>query len=440
MKRARLHKRCKMYGLSVLFMLTLLLGSGVSVNAASSITNQTVKTSITASGTRALKIQWNRISGASGYTIYRRESLRKPFKIYRKVTSGSTTSYLDRSLPVAKTYQYAVRAYRRENGKYVFSKYTAVLGATRPDGTSSTIKAASSSQINIAWKAVSRADGYRIYRKANNGNWSLAADVGSSKTFYTDKKVSAGTKYVYTVRPYKKAGNVKYLGTLKQSNTVTTSKSSSSNSKFSSSQKEVMKKILYAVETGGQVYGNQDYSDFTEAFTNSKTEYAITIGAGQWYATEAQRLLKLIHTTSPKTYKKYDSKNEVWNDVVNADWSKYRLEKKDKKDKNKIQIIINLISSPAGIKCQDYLMYKQIEEYEAEVRNLGVKDAKAVGECINIRHQGGYGAVTRILGKTRGEYTLDNIYKAMRTDTGGQVGTYKTRQQKVYTWLKTYMK
>ena len=63
MKRARLHKRCKMYGLSVLFMLTLLLGSGVSVNAASSITNQTVKTSITASGTRALKIQWNRISG-----------------------------------------------------------------------------------------------------------------------------------------------------------------------------------------------------------------------------------------------------------------------------------------------------------------------------------------------------------------------------------------
>lgn len=105
---------------------------------------------------------------------------------------------------MAKTYQYAVRAYRRENGKYVFSKYTAVLGATRPDGTSSTIKAASSSQINIAWKAVSRADGYRIYRKANNGNWSLAADVGSSKTFYTDKKVSAGTKYVYTVRPYKK--------------------------------------------------------------------------------------------------------------------------------------------------------------------------------------------------------------------------------------------
>ena len=84
-------------------------------------------------------------------------------------------------------------------------------------------------------------------------------------------------------------------------------------------------------------------------------------------------------------------------------------------------------------------MYEQIEEYEAEVRNLGVTEHRAVGECINIRHQGGMGAVTRILGKTKGGYTLDNIYEAMSTDTGGQVGTYKNRQAKVYSWLNTYM-
>ena len=153
-------------------------------------------------------------------------------------------------------------------------------------------------------------------------------------------------------------------------------------------------------------------------------------------ATEAQRLLKLIHTTSPETYKKYDTKNYVWNDVVNENWSTYRI----KKTSTRAKIIVNLISSPAGIKCQDELMYEQIEEYETEIRNLGVTDHKAVGECINIRHQGGYGSVTRVLGKTKGEYTLDNIYKAMSTDTGNQVGTYKTRQQKVYNWLKTYMK
>ena len=434
MKKAGIHKQCLLWGLSLFLMLTMLVGMDMPVSAASSIKNQTVKTSIAASGTNALKIQWNRVSGASGYVLYRRESLKKPFKFYLKIKSGSTTTYTNRNLPGAKVYQYAVRAYRKEGGKYVFSKYTPVLGATRPGTTSSTIKAASSSKMSVSWNAVSRADGYRIYRRANSGDWVFVADLGASKISYTDTKVYAGTRYVYTVRAYKKAGNVKYLATAKQSNSASTPNSSSTTS-FNNSQKEVMKKILYAVETGGQVYGNQDYTDFTEAFTNSKTEYAITIGAGQWYATEAQRLLKFIHTSSPETYKKYDPNNYVWNDVVNKDWSKYQI----KKTSGRAKIIVNLISSPAGIKCQDELMYEQIEEYEAEIRKLGVTDHKAVGECINIRHQGGYGAVTRILGKTKGEYTLDNIYKAMSTDTGGQVGTYKTRQQKVYTWLKTYM-
>ena len=439
MKRAGIHRRWRLYGLSLVLILTLMIGSAVSVNAASSIANQTVKASITASGTQALKLQWNKVSGASGYVVYRRESLKKSFQRYHKITSGNTTTYLDRNLPTAKVYQYAVRAYRKEKGKYVYSKYTAVLGATRPGSTTATIKAVSSGQINVSWKSVNRADGYRIYKKANGGKWVFTADLASSKKSYSDKKVSAGTKYVYTVRAYKKAGTTKYLSLIKQSNTVTTPKkttTTTSHSKFNSTQKEVMKKILYAVETGGQIYGNQKYDDFTEAYTNSSAEHAITIGAGQWYATEAQRLLKLIHTTSPETYKKYDPHNYVWNDVKNADWSRYRI----KKSYTRAKIIVKLISSPAGIKCQDQLMYEQIEEYEAEVRKLGVTEIKAVAECINIRHQGGIGSVRRVLAKTRGGYTLDNIYKAMRTDTGNQVGAYRTRQQKVYYWLKNYMK
>lgn len=49
---------------------------------------------------------------------------------------------------------------------------------------------------------------------------------------------------------------------------------------------EVMANILYAVETGGQVYGGRCYDDFTPAYKNSSAEHAITIGAGAWYATE----------------------------------------------------------------------------------------------------------------------------------------------------------
>ena len=72
-------------------------------------------------------------------------------------------------------------------------------------------------------------------------------------------------------------------------------------------EKLVMRNIIYAVETGGQVYGQKDYADFTEAYTNSSAEHAITIGAGQWYGNEARTLLLKIKTTDAATFSKYDT-------------------------------------------------------------------------------------------------------------------------------------
>ena len=42
----------------------------------------------------------------------------------------------------------------------------------------------------------------------------------------------------------------------------------------------VLRKILYAVEAGGQVYGNQNYGAFAGVGANTDNEKAITIGAG----------------------------------------------------------------------------------------------------------------------------------------------------------------
>ena len=47
---------------------------------------------------------------------------------------------------------------------------------------------------------------------------------------------------------------------------------------------DVLRKILYAVETGGQVYGKQRYDAFVGAGANTPNEKAITIGALQLYA------------------------------------------------------------------------------------------------------------------------------------------------------------
>lgn len=194
---------------------------------------------------------------------------------------------------------------------------------------------------------------------------------------------------------------------------------------------EVMRKIIYAVETGGQVYGNCKYDDFTEAGTNSSAEVAITIGAGQWYATEARELLNLIRKTAPETFKKLDTAG-IAKDMDTKDWSSYKLSKKSAKAK----CIQKIISSEAGIKCQDQLVDKQMKAYIAEAKALGVTSIQAQMMCANWRHQGGKASVTRLLNKCGKPYTLDRLYKACQSDTGNQVGAYKTRQKKVYEWIK----
>ena len=198
-------------------------------------------------------------------------------------------------------------------------------------------------------------------------------------------------------------------------------------------QKVVLRKIIYAVETGGQVYGQQDYSDFTEAYTNSSEEHAITIGAGQWYGTEAKTLLERIYDASPEQWEKLD-KVRLLEQVQTANWECFNISRVSQL----ADTIVALISSKTGIKCQDSLIDEQLATYADEALKQGVTDARAQAMCANFRHQGGQGAVTRILAKTQKPYTFDNLYAACQTDTGNQVGVYKDRQRFVYDALKTF--
>lgn len=203
---------------------------------------------------------------------------------------------------------------------------------------------------------------------------------------------------------------------------------------LTATQKEVIRKIIYAVETGGQVYGNVCYDDFTEAYANSSIEHAITIGGGAWYATEAQRLLKLIRTKNPTVFKKLDTAG-IGIDLDTKNWATYKVQK----GSDKAKCIQKIIGSATGIKCQDLLIDEQMQAYVDEVSALGVTDIQALLMCANFRHQGGLSAVKRILAKTQKPYTLNNVYKACQSDTGNQVGAYKLRQKMVYESLKKYI-
>jgi len=199
-------------------------------------------------------------------------------------------------------------------------------------------------------------------------------------------------------------------------------------------EKSVIRNIIYAVETGGQVYGNKDYADFTEAYTNSSTEYAITIGAGQWYGIEAKTLLDRIRQADPSLFASLDTAG-VGADLNALDWSNYRISKTSAK----AQCIVRIIDTSVGHRCQDQLIEEQMENFINRAASLGVTDMDAKMMCANFEHQGGSGAVPRILAKCQQPYTLDNLYAACKTDTGNQVGVYRSRQTMVYNALKKYI-
>lgn len=201
---------------------------------------------------------------------------------------------------------------------------------------------------------------------------------------------------------------------------------------------EVLRKILYAVESGGQVYGCQNYAAFIGAGANCANEKAITIGAGQWYAGEAKRLLQKIQRANPAQFKKLDTQG-IGTDLLKKNWTAYAISPSSAKAK----CIVTIINSTLGRKCQDELMDEQITEYAASIaKTYGSMSDTAMMECINIIHQGGNSALKRILAKTAKPYTAKSIYAALNTDPAdprtNQVGDYTTRQKKVYEFIVKY--
>lgn len=205
---------------------------------------------------------------------------------------------------------------------------------------------------------------------------------------------------------------------------------------LSSKQKEVIRKIIYAVETGGQIYGKQNYSALIGAGANTANEVAITIGAGQWYATQAKTLLELIRSKDKNTFNKLDTEG-IGRDLDTKNWATYSISKTSAKAK----CIVSIISSPIGIKCQDELMESQITAHAASIQETyGIMSADAIAECINVKHQGGNGALKRILAKANKPYSAKSIKAALDLDiadksSNNQVGDYKTRQDKVYNMI-----
>lgn len=121
----------------------------INVEAASSyaVSNTLAKPSITSickTGSMA-KLSISKVTGATGYNVYRSTSNDKGF-VY--VGKSKKTTYIDKKLQTSKTYYYKVRAYKVVKGKKVYSQYSSIVTAGKLVTSTSTNQTNNNNDVN----------------------------------------------------------------------------------------------------------------------------------------------------------------------------------------------------------------------------------------------------------------------------------------------------
>ncbi len=82
--------------------------------------------SIKSKSKKKVTIKWKKNSYAQGYKIYRSTKKNKGYKCIATIKGKKKVSYVDKKVKSKKTYYYKIRAYKKSNGKTIYSKYSPV--------------------------------------------------------------------------------------------------------------------------------------------------------------------------------------------------------------------------------------------------------------------------------------------------------------------------
>lgn len=162
-----------------------------------------------------LTLSWKKVSGASGYRIYKYNTSSKSYEKVTTISKGSTVSYKITGLTAATEYQFKVRAYKKtDTGTLWGSSSSAYKDCTKPAQTKNLKAATKSSAVTLTWSKVARAGGYQIYRyNSKTKKYEKIATVKGNKTFsYKNTKLKKGSTMKYKVRAYKTYNGTNYYG------------------------------------------------------------------------------------------------------------------------------------------------------------------------------------------------------------------------------------
>ena len=176
-------------------------GVSATIPAASATPAKVVLVSAKADSAGIL-VTWQKATGAHAYRVYRKDAVNTKWTVVAK--SVRDTEWKDITAAKGTKYTYTVRAVADDGvtlGGYdtVGKAATVTASPTTPANVTLGTATAGKNGIVVTWSYAADARTYRVYRKApGDTKWVAVANVNGKS--WTDKNVTSGVKYSYTVR------------------------------------------------------------------------------------------------------------------------------------------------------------------------------------------------------------------------------------------------
>ena len=286
--------------------------SSVSYPTLTVVTNPAAVTGFKVSSTSSdyVKLSWDKVKSAQGYIIYQYDNSKKA---WNRITKTTTTAndYKVTGLNAGTEYEFAVKAYRTENGKEVSSPTYPKLNIITNPPTVTGFKASSVSEnsVKLSWNKAKSAQGYIIYQYDNSKKiWNRIKKTFNTSNSYTVTGLKSGVEYKFAVRAYRIDDSKTVLSPAYPQASSVTKLTKVSGIKSSCSDGSV--KLSWNKVSGAQGYIVYQYIDqnWTRLDKITGTSYNVknlASGKTYWFAVKAYKNVngKEVSSVSYDTYK-----------------------------------------------------------------------------------------------------------------------------------------
>ena len=212
------------------------------------------------------------------------------------------------------------------------------------------------------------------------------------------------------------------------------SSSSSNKSASGETQMDKMLNMLGALETGGQVYGQRDYSNFINA--ELAAEVTATLGWSSFYGEHGRQWLERFKNENPDLFNQLDEGGQVA-PVIGLNWEASRW------NANATQraSIVNMLTTDQGKKLQDQMTAERISEHWKYAASKYTDNMRAIAWYTNIAELAGQSTADWLFEAAGGDYSLDNLYNITMSRTGyAAIGSslYHRRHALYKQWIEEH--